>query len=144
MPPPHKPNRPNRTLLVLGAVAGLAGVIATTAAITYSVARHPSAAPNSTAGPTATASAEQQAAAKKRVCEIFDAGTKGQAGKGGVRVDGQLNIPVVAQAARGYVARVFDLTTEATGDGNIDALVRLNADTNKAIDSLLDACGLPR
>lgn len=166
MPPPHKPNRPNRTFLVLGAVAGLAGVIATTAAITYSVARHPSPAPNSTAGPIATASTEQQAAAKKRVCEIFDAGTKGQAGKGGVRVDGQLNIPVVlrmmnsgsavqsaltpevpaevAQAAREYVARVFDLTTEATGDGNIEALVRLNADTNKAIDSLLDACGLPR
>lgn len=166
MPPPHKPNRPNRTFLVLGAVAGLAGVIATTAAITYSVARHPSPAPNSTAGPIATASAEQQAAAKKRVCEIFDAGTKGQAGKGGVRVDGQLNIPVVlrmvnsgsavqsaltpevpaevTQAARVYVARVFDLTTEATGEGSIETLNRLNDGLIKSIDSLLDVCGLPR
>lgn len=168
-PPPHRPKGSNRVLLGLGAFAGIAGVIAATAAITYSVARQPAASTGSTATSVSSAavgSPEQQAAAKKRVCELFDAGTKGLAGKGGVRVDGQVNVPVVLrmmnsasavqsaltpelpsdvdQAAREYVARTFDLTTEATGEGNIETLNRLNDDVIKAIDSLVGVCGLPR
>jgi hypothetical protein len=169
MTPPHKPNGSKRGLIAFSAVAGLAAVIAATAAITYSVTRQPVASTGSTAtsvAATAAAGPEQQAAAKKRVCELFDAGTKGQAGKGGVRVEDQLNIPVVLrmmnsasavqsaltpevpsdvdQAAREYIARTFDLTTEATGEGNIETLSRLNDEAIKAIDSLVGACGLPR
>lgn len=168
MTPPHKPNGSKRGLVALSAVAGLAAVIAATAAITYSVTRQPVASTGSTATSVAAAAAgpEQQAAAKKRVCELFDAGTKGMAGKGGARVDGQVNVPVVLrmvnsasavqsaltpevpsdvdQAARAYVARTFDLTTEATGEGNIETLNRLNDEAIKAIDSLVGVCGLPR
>lgn len=167
MPPPHKPNGSKRAAIALSAVAGLAAVIVATAAITYSVTRQPAASTGSTASvATATASPEQQAAAKKRVCELFDSGTKGLAGKGGARVDGQVNVPVVLrmvnsasavqsaltpevpsdvdQAAREYVARTFDLTTEATGEGNIETLNRLNDEAIKAIDSLVGVCNLPR
>ena len=81
-------------------------------------------------------------------------------------MDGALNIPVVvrminsasavqnaltpavpadvAEAAHAYVDRVFDLTTAATGDASGETLVDLNSAANKAIDSLLDSCGLPR
>lgn len=167
--PSQKPRGANRAIRAFAAVAGLVAVVAVTAAITYSVARQPSAgtaATGSAIATTPTASVEQQAAAKNRICELFDAGTKGLAGKGGVRVEGQLNIPVVlrmtnsaaavnsaltpavpvevAQAAREYVARVFDLTTEATGEGNIETLGRRNDDAIKAIDSFLGVCGLPR
>lgn len=167
MTPPHKPNGSKRGLIAFSAVAGLAVVIAATATITYSVTR-PSAPAAHPTGALATgnASPEQQAAAKKRLCDVFDAGTKGQAGKGGARAEGQLNIPVVlrmmnsgaavnsaltpevpadvAQAAREYVARVFDLTTEALGEGDVERGNQLNTATNNAIDSLMDACGLPR
>jgi len=170
MPPPHKPDGPKRGLIALTAVAGLAAVIAATAAITYSVTRPPATTPvpdsQSDGIAAGSVSPERQAAAKKRLCEVFDAGTKGQAGKGGARAEGQLNIPVVlrmmnsgaavnsaltpevpadvAQAAHKYVARVFDLTTEALGEGDVERGNQLNTATNDAIDSLLDACGLPR
>ncbi len=69
--------------------------------------------------------------------------------KTGAAIESALNAEVPAevdQAAHDYVARVFDLTTEALSESstNVDRLNQLNADTNKAIDSLLDACGLPR
>ncbi len=78
MPPPHKPNGSKRALIALSAVTGLAAVIAATAAITYSVTRQPAASTSSTVSSTAMATGgpEQQAAAKKRVCELFDAGTR--------------------------------------------------------------------
>ena len=168
MPPPPKPHGPKRGLIALTAVAGLAAIIAATAAITYSVTRQTAVSTGSNGDSEATSvtGQERQAAAKKRVCELFDAGTRGQAGKGGVRVEGQLNIPVVLrmvnsasavqsaltpdvpadvdQAAREYVARTFDLTTEATGEGNIETLSRLNDEAIKAIDSLVAVCSLPR
>lgn len=165
---PQKPNGSKRTFLIVGVVAGLAAVIATTATITWKVARQPPAAPDSTVGAPAIVAAapEQQSAAKKRLCELFDAGTIGQAGKGGVIKEGQLNLPMVlrmvntgaavnsalvpevpsdvAGAAREYVARVFALTTEALGRGDVAIGSQLNTSANNAIDALLDACGLPR
>lgn len=163
--PPHTSRRTNRAVLAFAAVVGLIGVIAATAAITYAVTR-PSTPPPARGSTSSVASPDQQAAAKKRLCEVFDAGTKNQAGKGGVRIEGQLNVPVVlrmmnsaaavnsaitpevpadvAAAARNYVARTYDLTSEALDAGNIETLERLNDEAIKAIDSLVGVCGLPR
>lgn len=163
--PPYPPNGPSRAPLTLGAVVGLVGVIAATAAITYAVTRRIPPAPTPGVS-TATSGVDQQAAAKKRVCDLFDAGTRNQAGKGGALAEGKLNTPLVlrmvntaaavesaltpdvptdvARVAREYVASVFDLTTEALGDGNVERGNQFNAANIKTIDAFMDVCGIPR
>lgn len=116
---------------------------------------------------TIRATDNERAAAKARLCHIADLGITGQAGKGGVRVDGQLNLPVVirmmnsaaavqnaltpsvptevADAARTYVDNVFDLTVAANNEKiGVDDLNKQNDATNSAIDTLQKVCGLPR
>ena len=146
--------------LVLAAIAVTAG--ATTAIVRSSASTQISPIPTE---PHYTV-AEQQAA-KDNVCRVFDASTNGQAGKGGMRIDGQLNMPLairtltgivalqdaltlpvprdVSDAARRYVAAALELTTAATDprvsseEGN-----RLNDADRQAIFTLSDVCGLPR
>ena len=161
--PPRQSGPGKRGLVIAGALLGLAAVVATTAGITYGLTRQASPANRQEQSTTDPGASNTD---KNRLCQIFDAGTKGQTGRGGVRVDGALNIPVVvrminsasavqnaltpavpadvAEAAHAYVDRVFDLTTAATGDASGETLVDLTSAANKAIDSLLDSCGLPR
>jgi hypothetical protein len=152
-------------LLIGGAIVLLIAVIAATAAVTYAVARDTNT-PNATAAATPPQfSAADQAAAKKRVCHVFDTSVRGQQGQGGLRLNGDLNIPImlrrvnsvvaventltgatpsdVADAARKYIDTSLDVTTAATGNVSVDDGNQLNDIANKAIDSFADVCGLP-
>jgi hypothetical protein len=146
----------------------LIAVIAATAAVTYAVARNTNA-PNAAASTGTPAppqfTAADQAAAKQRVCHVFDISVRGQQGQGGLRLNGDLNIPVmlrrvnsvvavenaltgatpsdVADAARKYIDTSLDVTTAATGNVSVDDGNQLNDIANKAIDALADVCGLP-
>jgi len=153
---------------VFGAfVAVTLGAVAATAAITFNIA-HNSAAP-SKATPTETAAPQYTAtevdAAKARVCQVFDASTKGQTGQGGMIKDGQLNVPLavrtingvvavqnalapatppdVVAAAKKYVDASLALTTAATGTVSIEDGNRLNDLSNTATYAFADVCGLP-
>lgn len=170
-PPPRQPRRRRPWLLIGGAVVVLIAVIAGTAAVTYAVARNTSSS-NSTPPPTASPtpaspqpSASDQDAAKQRVCRVFDISLRGQEGKGGLVVNGELNIPImlrrvnsvvavenaltvetpsdVADAARRYIDTSLDVTTAATGNVPVDEGNKLNDVANKAIDALANVCGLP-
>ena len=169
-PPPRPPRRGIPWLLVGGAVVLLIAAIAATAAITYAVARNTNA-PNATpppAAPTAQApqfSTAEQNAAKQQLCQVFDISTQGQQGQGGVRINGEANLPLmlrslnsavavqnalmpatpgdVAEAARNYVDARLQLTTAATGTTDIQEVNRLNGAANEATYALADVCGLP-
>ena len=169
-PPPRPPRRGVPWLLVGGAVVLLIAAIAATAAITYAVARNTNA-PNATpppAAPTAQVpqfSTAEQDAAKQQLCQVFDTSTQGQQGQGGVRINGEANLPLmlrslnsavavqnalvpatpgdVAEAARNYVNARLRLTTAATGTTDIQEVNRLNGAANEATYALADACGLP-
>jgi hypothetical protein len=167
-PSPRPPRRRFPWLLVGGAVVGLIAVIAATAAVTYAVARNtnaPSATPPS-ASPTPQFSASDQAAAKQAVCEVFDVSVRGQQDQGGVRINGQPNLPLmlrslnsvvaiqnaltpavpqdVASAARRYIDANLKLTTATTGVTPIEEVNRLNTAANNATFAFADACGLQR
>jgi hypothetical protein len=143
-------------------------VIAATAAVTYAVARNTNAT-NATA-PTETPGALQfstadQAAAKQQLCHIFDVGVRGRTGTGGMRQNGQLNVPLVlrtvnsavavensvipavpedaAKAARRYVDATLEATTAASGDPSDDEVNHLIDVANDAAYALADVCGLP-
>jgi hypothetical protein len=143
-------------------------VIAATAAVTYAVTRNtnaPSATPPSVS-PTPQFSASEQAAAKQAICEVFDVSVRGQQDQGGVRIDGQPNLPLmlrslnsvvavqnelrpavpqdVASAARRYIDTNLKLTTAATGATPIDEVNGLNKEANNATFAFADACGLQR
>jgi hypothetical protein len=128
----------------------------------------PSAPPTApaSAAPTPQVSPTESAAAKAHLCQVFDVSVRGQQGKGGLRVEGNLNVPVVLRsvnsalavqaalvpavpadvtsAAHTYVQTTLDATTAAMGNTSTDELNRLNDVSNDAINALLDACGLPR
>ena len=106
-----------------------------------------------------------QAAAKQAVCGIFDASTRGEAGQGGVRQNGQPNLlpllrtvnsvvalqnalvpatpPDVANAARKYIDANLELVTAAAGVAPSDEVNRLNEIANEATYAFADLCGLP-
>jgi hypothetical protein len=167
--PPARAPRRLPWLLIGGAVVLLIAVIAATAAVTYAVARNTNA-PNATA-PTATLAPSQfstsdQAAAKRTICEVFDVSVRGQQDEGGVRINGQPNLPLmlrslnsvvavqntltpavpqnVAAAARRYIDTNLKLTTATTGVTPIEEVNRLNAAANDATFAFADACGLQR
>jgi hypothetical protein len=164
--PPPRPPRRLPWLLIGGAVVVLIAVIAATAAVTYAVARNTNA-PNATAPPATPAFSEaDQAAAKQTVCQVFDVSVRGQQDQGGVRLNGQPNLPLmlrslnsvvavqnalipavpqdVATAARRYIDANLKLTTAATGITPIEDVNRLNAAANDATFAFADACGLQR
>jgi hypothetical protein len=51
--------------------------------------------------------------------------------------------PNVASAAHKYISTTYDVTTPAMGNTTTPALNRLTV-SNDAINTLADACGLPR
>lgn len=174
-PPPLSgiPTRPRRRWP--WAVAAMFIVVALSAgigsAVTYLATRSdrgaslPPSAPSSTP-PTPQFSATESGAAKKNLCQVFDASVRGQEGQGGLRVGGQLNIPAVlrslnsatavqnaivpalpedvASAAKKYISTTLDQTTAAMGNASTSEGNRLTDIRNEATYSLLDTCGLPR
>lgn len=157
------------TLIVVAATSAVGG------AITYSVLNDDTHTPaNSTpssggaSSPPAAPrfSAAETAAAKDRLCHVFDVSVRGQEGQGGLRVEGKVNVPIVlrslnsvvvvenalvpavpdnvAAAARTYISATLDVTTAAMGNTPTSEGNRLNDISNDATNALLDACGLPR
>jgi hypothetical protein len=141
--------------------------LAATAAITYAVTVQSSTtapAPRTITPQPPTYTAAQQAAAKDRVCNIFDVSTRGADHQGGVRANGLVNVPVVlrtldsvvaiqaalvpatpadvATAARRYVSTELDLITAAMGTTPADEGDRLNDVANTAVVGMETACGL--
>jgi len=129
---------------------------------------HPSTAPTAptSASPTPQFSAAESSAAKAHFCQVFDTSVRGQEGQGGLRVQGNLNLPIVlrginsvsamqnaltpavppeiADAARKYISATLDQTTAAMGDTPTPEVNRLTDVRNDATYALADACGLPR
>jgi hypothetical protein len=92
--------------------------------------------------------------------------TKGNTGRGGVVVNGELNVPNVlrglnravalenalspavpaelADATRTYITRSLDLSTAATAGEPIERLNELTIASNEAGFDLADRCGVPR
>ncbi|MCA2243348.1 MULTISPECIES: hypothetical protein [Mycobacteriaceae] len=145
--------------------------VAATAAITYAIARNSATAEPPPASTTATSSepqfsAAEQSEAKARVCGTFDNSLRGQTGEGGLRLNGDLNVPVmlrslnsiiavqnaltpavpteVADATHAYVESALELNSAAIRNVSVDEGNRLNTKTNDAIFALADVCGLPR
>jgi hypothetical protein len=168
LPPPPRPTPQRRWGRTAGGAAVLAAVVVTTAAITYTLARQTEQATVTEQPPTATApqySPAERAAAKDRICHIYDVSTAGSKGQGGLRVDGQLNIPVVlrtlgtvaavqdaltpavppdvAAMAHKYISAKLDLTAAAMNDDTpIDDVNRLTIAANTQGHSMTAACGL--
>jgi hypothetical protein len=170
--PPRRPRRwPWAVLALLVAVVVSAAVGST---VTY-LATHgdnPAPAPTqpSAAAPSAPAvpqvSPGDAAAAKQNLCQVFDVSVRGQQGKGGFRVEGNPNVPMllralnstsavqnalvpavppdVAAAARKYISTTLDVTTAAMGNTPTSEVNRLTDVDADAINGLVDACGLPR
>jgi hypothetical protein len=158
---------------IVGLLLAIVVSAATGSLVTFAAMRNGtgSSAQASAASPTSTQAAPQYssndaAAAKAHLCQVFDVSVRGQQGKGGMRVEGNLNVPLVlrsvnsalavqtalvpatpaevASAARNYVQATLDLTTAAMGNTSTAEGNRLNDISNDAINALLDACGLPR
>jgi hypothetical protein len=149
----------------------LIAVIAVTAALTYAVAQNtntPNAsppAPTSSSSAPSQFSASDQAAAKQRLCHVFDVSAKGRTGTGGMRENGQPNMPILLRAVNGavavqnaltpavpedvaktahrYVDTTLDATTAAMGGPSVDDVNSLINVANDATDALADVCGLP-
>jgi hypothetical protein len=166
---PSQPRRPWAwiALAVLLAVVVAAAVGST---VTYIAMRNNQAAPVSapqTSSPSAPQLSQAEVdAAKQNLCQQFDVSVRGQEGQGGLRVEGNLNVPVVlrgvnsasavqnalvpavppdvASAARKYISATLDQTTAVMGNPPASEVNRLTDIRNDAINSLLDACGLPR
>ncbi|WP_343709330.1 hypothetical protein [Mycobacterium sp.] len=116
--------------------------------------------------PTPQFSSEEMSAAKDRLCRTFDMSVRGQDGQGGLRNQGNLNVPLtlrsvnsalavqvalvpavpvdVANAARAYVTAELDATTAVMGNVDAAGVNRLTEISNDALYKLIDACGLPR
>lgn len=157
-------------LLLAIVVSAATGSIITFAAVHNEVrsAAEPSSAPPApTSGATLPQfSAADVSAAKGHLCQVFDVSVRGEQGKGGLRVEGNLNVPVVLRsvnsalavqsalvpavpadvnsAARNYIQTTLDVTTAAMGNTPTPEVNRLNDVSNDAINALLDVCGLPR
>lgn len=171
-PLPASPPRPSpgRWWWVAGVSGLLVAVIAATAAITYAAAHQESSSPaEPVASPAGTESPRQyspaeQAAAKDRLCHIFDESTT-DLGSGAVREHGELNVPLVLRivdsivavrnsltpatppevdaAAKTYIDTSLEVTTAAMGETSTAEVNRLNDIANTATDALSDVCGLP-
>ncbi len=124
----------------------------------------PSASPSAPAAPQV--SAADAAAAKNHLCQVFDTSVRGQEGQGGLRVQGNLNVPVVlrgvnsasavqnaltpavppdiADTARKYINATLDQTTAAMSNTPTPEVNRLTDVRNSATDAFADACGVPR
>ena len=151
-----------------GLTAILATAIAVTAVITYTLTRENDGTPTQLTSPQAEerrSSTAEQAAAKERLCQVFNVSVRGKEGQGGVRVNGELNVPLVLRkvnsavaventltsatppevgsAARKYIETSLDLTTAALGNVHNDELIRLTNIGNSATYALADVCGLP-
>jgi len=158
------PPRPTRRV-PRGAVlaAALAATIALSATATYALTRP---APREESAVSAPVTDSGATAARRRVCQVFDAVTKNQLGMGTIYVDGQLNVPVVlrsinsavalenalspavpaevAAAARDYITRTLDLTTAATAGEPVERRNQLTTASNDSWYELADLCGIPR
>jgi hypothetical protein len=104
--------------------------------------------------------------AKQHRCQVFDVSVRGAEGQGGLRVEGNLNVPMVlrmvnsaavvqnalvpavpadvASSARKYISAALGTTTAAMGNTPTPEVNRLNDVRNDAIDALIDARGRPR
>lgn len=170
-PPPPRRRNPIRLWAVLGLVLAIVISAAVGSIITFAAMHNAPAAQPSEAQPTSMPAAPQPsrtdaATAKAHLCQVFDASVRGQEGQGGLRVQGNLNLPVVlravnsaaavqnaltpampaeiADAARKYATATLDQTTAAMGNTPTTEVNRLTDVRNDAINALLDACGLPR
>ena len=157
-----------RLVLVVGVAAAVGS------AVTYLVTRsdhagapapRPSAAAPSAPSSSAQFSPAEVGAAKENLCHIVDLSV-GQKSEGGLRVQGNLNVPValkainsalavenalvpavppgVASAARKYISTTLDVTTAAMGNVPAPEVNRLTDMSNEAMNALVNACGLPR
>ncbi len=169
-PPP--PKSPRRWGLIAMVGALLVVAIAATAAITYGLSGGrsgeptPSAASPTSPSPAPTYSESEQAAAKEKLCHVFEVSVRGKEAQGGVVMNGELNVPLVLRkvnsvvavqnaltpavpeslkaAVEKYVETSMDLTTAALGDTPIDELRQLTEVGNEATYALADECGVPR
>ena len=177
-----RPPRPRRVPWLLVGLALLLVVVVSAAVgstVTYLAMRGDHAASTSAspagqppAGSPSSAAAGPQfspaeaAAAKDHLCQVFDVSVRGQQGKGGFRVEGNPNVPMllralnsasavqnalvpavpadVAGAARKYISSTLDVTTAAMGNTSTSEVNRLTDVDADAINGLVDACGLPR
>ena len=177
-----RPSRPGRGPWLLVGLALLLVVVVSAAVgstVTYLAMRgdrgastSPSPAAQAPTGSPSSAPAAPQfspadtAAAKDHLCQVFDVSVRGEQGKGGFRVEGNVNVPItlrsinsafavqnalvpavppdVASAARKYIGTTLDVTTAAMGNTPTPEVNRLTDISNDAINALLDACGLPR
>jgi hypothetical protein len=142
--------------------------VAINALVTAAIVR--SAAPVKSLPPTTPAapqySAAEQDSAKQAVCHLFDLATSGQQGQGGMRSNGQLNMPLairtlngvvaiqdalsdavpqeVSDAAHKYVRSSLEETTAAMSPTvSVDEGNKLNDASITATFALADVCGLP-
>lgn len=164
--------RPRNGLWIAGVAVVAVAAAGAGAAVTYalvvkdSASRPPASSSASTPAATPQVSASDAARAKDNLCHLFDVSVRGQEAQGGLRVEGNLNVPVVlralnsaaavenalipsvppavTEAARKYVSTTFDQTTAAMGNVPASEGNRLTDSRNEAINGLLDACGLPR
>lgn len=128
----------------------------------------PSTAPTATAAapPPPAASSADAVAAKAHLCQVFDTSVRGQEGQGGLRVEGNLNLPLIlrgvnsasavqnaltpavppdiAAAAHKYISATLDQTTAAMGNTPTPEVNRLTEVRNAATYEFADACGVPR
>jgi hypothetical protein len=154
--------------LLLAVVISAATASIVTFAAVHNAAAQPSSAPSaSTSAPTTPQfSAADSSAAKDHLCQVFDVSVRGQEGQGGLRVQGNLNLPIVlrgvnsvsavqnaltpavppeiAAAARKYISATLDQTTAAMGNTPTPEVNRLTDVRNDATYALSDACGIPR
>jgi hypothetical protein len=185
VPPPgipgpagFRPQRPPRRpwgwivlalLLAVGVAAGVGSTVTYVALRNDRAASIPSSPQSASASSTPGApqfSAAQAEAAKQNLCQAFDVSVRGQEGQGGLRVDGNLNVPMllrslnsatavqdalvpavpqdVATPAHKYISATLDETTAAMGNTPTPEVNRLNSARTDAIFALVDACGLPR
>jgi hypothetical protein len=151
-------------------VAAAAGSTVTYLAVgDHRAASAPAASQTATPSPapaTPQFSPSQVDTAKQHRCLVFDVSVRGQEGQGGLRVEGNLNVPVtfravnsamavqnalvpavpadVASAAAKYISTTLDTTTAVMGNPPASEVNRLTDLRNDATDSLLDVCGLAR
>ncbi|GAB5901887.1 hypothetical protein OKHIL_76990 [Mycolicibacterium mageritense] len=122
--------------------------------------------PSASSAPIPTYSQAEQAAAKEKLCHVFEVSVRGKETQGGVVMNGELNVPLVLRkvnsvvavqntltpavpeslkaAVEKYVDTSMDLTTAALGDTPIDELRQLTEVGNEATYALADECGVPR
>ena len=154
--------------LVSVVVAAIGATAATTCDLGQSNSAPSSITTITTAAPVAPPPQFSQAdvaAAKRRICGVFDDSTIGQAGEGGFRTDaGAVNMPLVMRvvnsvvavenalapatppgvlaAARKYIDTNLDVTTAALGTSPTDELNRLGDTASDATYAFADVCGL--